>query len=354
MMHDDPPALARRNHTFLSPAHSAYERRAWAAIVLTAVMMVVEIGGGTLFGSLAVVADGFHMATHAIAFLLAALAYTYARKHAADPRFVWGTGKLGDLAGFTSAIILGLISLGIGFDAVLRLISPVAIKFNEAILIACAGLAVNVVTAWLLGGSGSEWHRHPHQHQGNSVIGHLPAEEALESMLTFVPGLLGGGTSAAPAAARDHNIRAAFVHVAADAAVSVLAIFGLLLGRFLGWAFMDPVMGIGGALVIASWAFFLLRDTGSVLLDMTPDEAMAGELKRLIESGGDRVADFHLWRVGPGHLAAIVSVLAAAPREPEFYHSRLSGFRMLSHVTVEVVNAKPRQSGRSARAGGCG
>jgi cation diffusion facilitator family transporter len=225
-------------------------------------MMVAEIFGGLLFGSLAVVADGFHMATHALALLVAALAYTYARRHANDARFVFGTGKLGDLAGYTSAIVLAIIALIIGYEAAMRLLVPVTIHFDEATLIATGGLVVNVATAWLLGGS-SDRRRHERSHEPGHH--HHEGHDARACAQ--------GG--AASTTMRDHNMRAAFVHVAADAAVSILAIFGLLLGRFFGWVFMDPVMGIIGAFVIANWAYGLIRDTGGILLDMSADKATA-------------------------------------------------------------------------------
>jgi cation diffusion facilitator family transporter len=317
---------AAHSHVFLGERHAANERRTWAAISLTLFMMAAEIAGGTLFGSLAVVADGFHMATHALALLIAALAYTYARRHANDARFVFGTGKLGDLAGYTSAIVLAIVALIIGYEAAVRLFAPVKIHFDEAILIATGGLVVNVVTAWLLSGGGD---RHGHEHSREPGHHHHDGHDAQAH----------AHDGAAPATMRDHNMRAAFVHVAADAAVSVLAIFGLLLGRIFGWVFMDPVMGIIGALVIANWAYGLIRDTGGVLLDMSADKATAEELRHIIESGGDVLADLHLWRLGPGHLGAILSILTAQRRDVDYYRSRLSGVPMLSHVTIEVQSA---------------
>jgi cation diffusion facilitator family transporter len=317
------------SHAFLGERHAANERRTWAAISLTLVMMTAEIFGGALFGSLAVVADGFHMATHALALLIAALAYTYARRHANDARFVFGTGKLGDLAGYTSAIVLAIISLLIGYEAAARLFAPVAIHFNEAILVATGGLAVNAATAWLLGGGGHS-HEHTqasadHRHEHARAHSHDKAPHA-------------------SAAAQDHNMRAAFLHIAADAAFSVLAIAGLLLGRFFGWVFMDPVMGLIGALVIANWAVGLIRDTGGVLLDMRTDKALADEMRHLIESGGDKLADLHIWRLGPGHLAAIMSIVTTQPHDAEFYRGRLSHFAMLSHPTVEVLRRPAARS----------
>ncbi|HLJ64605.1 MAG TPA: CDF family Co(II)/Ni(II) efflux transporter DmeF [Stellaceae bacterium] len=288
--------MGTHSHVFLGTEHEANERKTWAVIALCLTAMVVEIGGGTLFGSLALVADGWHMSTHAAAMLIAALAYRFARARASDGRFSFGTGKIGDLAGFTSAIILAMIALVIGFDAVTRLLAPVSIDFNQAIPIAFLGLLVNILSAWLLRG------HHDHDHD----IHH------------------------------DHTMRATFVHVAADAAVSLLAILGLLLGKFWGLLFMDPVMGILGALVIANWSFGLIRDTGGILLDMMPDPRLAESIRRAVEAEGDRVVDLHLWRLGPGHLGAILSVATSQPRDCDFYRTRLSHFPHLSHVTVEI------------------
>jgi cation diffusion facilitator family transporter len=306
-----------QSHSFLGAEHAHNERRTWAVIWLCGVMMVAEIVGGLLFGSIALVADGLHMSTHAGALLLAALAYAYARRHAADPRFSFGTGKLGDLAGFSSAIVLAMIAALILYEAASRLLSPVRIDFSEAIPIACLGLAVNVASAWLL--SGGAGHRHHHGHA------HAEAHAQGES-----------------ATGRDNNMRAAVVHVMADAAVSVLVIVGLLLALLFGWVWMDPLAGIIGALVIASWSFGLIRDTGAVLLDMNPDRGLAENLRATVEKEGDRVADLHVWRLGPGHLAAIISVVTSEPRGPDFYRARLSRFPSLSHLTVEVQPATSR------------
>jgi len=302
------------SHVFLGVGHARNERRTWGVIALCTVMMVAEILGGLIFGSIALVADGLHMSTHAAALLLAALAYSYARRHADDPRFCFGTGKLGDLAGFTSAVVLAMIALLIGYEAVMRLIAPVAVQFDEAIAIAALGLAVNVASVFMLGGGRAHDHGHGHEHADRDhAHDHRDARTH-----------------------RDHNLRAAVVHVMADAAVSLLVIIGLLLGRFLGWVWMDPAVGLVGAVVIASWAYRLIRDTGAVLLDMTPDQNLAENIRMAIERDGDRLCDLHLWRLGPGHIGVIVSIATAAPREPAFYRERLAGFRSLSHVTVEV------------------
>jgi cation diffusion facilitator family transporter len=406
------PALAFHNHVFLGRGHEKSERKTWAVIWLCGVMMVAEIVGGLMFGSIALVADGMHMSTHAGALLLAALAYTYARQHANDPNFTFGTGKLGDLAGFTSAIILAIIALLIGYESVSRIFTPVPIHFTEAIPIAFLGLAVNIASAWLLSAGRHDYgHSHGHAHGGHDHQDHDEAREIVAAsgvvrLEVFEDGMpprfrlraetgpaliaqtvtietvrpdsarqiftmadQGGyleslaeipephsfaanvhiGQNIYPvvfeehehvrgSAARDNNMRAAVTHVSADAAVSVLVILGLLLARAFGWLWMDPLAGIIGACVIASWSYDLIRDTGAILLDMNPDQSMARKLRRTVEGDGDQLADLHLWRLGPGHLGAIVSVVTAKPREADYYRSRLARFTSLSHLTVEVTH----------------
>jgi cation diffusion facilitator family transporter len=307
------------SHVFLGEGHERNERRTWTVIALCTFMMVVEIVGGLLFGSIALVADGLHMSTHASALLLAALAYSYARRHVDDDRFSFGTGKLGDLAGFTSAIVLAMIALLIGYEALTRFIWPVPISFNEAIPIAALGLIVNVVSALLL--SGGHEHFHGHNHRSSRHHDHAHADEHDHPH---------------HAAHRDNNLRAAVVHVLADAAVSILVIVGLTLGRLFGWVWMDPAAGLLGAIVIAAWSYTLIRDTGAILLDMTPDRGMAERMRAAIETDGDRLTDLHLWRLGPGHLGVIVSVATRQERGPDYYQALLGRFRALSHVTVEV------------------
>ncbi|MBB6252220.1 CDF family Co(II)/Ni(II) efflux transporter DmeF [Nitrospirillum iridis] len=308
-------------HVFLGARHQRNERRTWGVIALCAVMMIVEIVGGSLYGSLALVADGLHMSTHAGALLIAAIAYTYARRRANDPRFVFGTGKMGDLGGFCSAIILAMIALLIGYEAAARLVHPVAIDFDQAIPIAVVGLVVNLASAWMLGGDGHDHagHDHGHHDHGHAHHGHDHAHHHH--------------------AHRDHNMRAAYVHVAADAAISVLAIAGLLAGRYFGWLWMDPVMGVVGALVIGNWAYGLVRDTGRILLDMAPDTGVADSIRRTVAAEGDQLADLHVWRLGPGHLGAIVSILAGTQRDAGYYRARLSTLPSLSHLTVEVLHS---------------
>ena len=407
------PAI--HSHVFLSEDHQKSERKTWAVIWLCSAMMVAEIVGGWLFGSIALVADGLHMSTHAGALLLAALAYTYAVRYAEDPRFTFGTGKLGDLAGFTSAIILAMIALLIGYQGISRLFEPVPIHFAEAIPVAVLGLAVNIASAWLLSGGDHHDHGHSHSHShhhahddedethriatddGNMILEvfedgvpprfRLQAESgtrllaaaasietvrpdgarqlfALEDRGDYLESIeeipephaftanvrIGEQTCrlqfeehehAHGSAARDHNMRAAVIHVLADAAVSVLVIVGLLLARAFGWLWMDPLAGIVGACVIASWSFGLIRDTGAILLDMNPDRRMADNLKRSIESEGDRLVDLHLWRLGPGHLGAIVSVATTTQRDEQYYRAKAARFRSLSHLTIEVKRIDP-------------
>jgi cation diffusion facilitator family transporter len=316
MTHSDPNL---HRHVFLGEGHERNERRTWAVIALCSVMMIAEIVGGLLFGSIALVADGLHMSTHASALLLAALAYRFARRHAEDDRFSFGTGKFGDLAGFTSAIVLAMIALLIGYEALTRFIWPVPISFNEAIPIAAVGLIVNIVSALLL--SGGRFHSHI-RHSNQHSHGHAEDHDHHDPR---------------HAAHRDNNLRAAIVHVLADAAVSIFVIVGLTLGRLFGWVWMDPAAGLLGTIVIATWTFTLIRDTGAILLDMTPDRGMAERMRAVIETDGDRLTDFHLWRLGPGHLGAIVSVATTQQRGPDYYQALLGRFRALSHVTVEVL-----------------
>lgn len=314
-------------HNFLGNDHRRNERRVWLVIALTASMMVVEISAGTIYGSMALVADGWHMSTHAGAMLITALTYLYARRHADDRRFTFGTGKLGDLGGFASAIVLALIALLIGWESLMRLANPVEISFEQAIAVAVAGLCVNLVCAWLLRDDHSHHHHghgHHHTHHGHDHSHHGHA--------------------------RDNNLHAAYLHVLADALTSILAIVALLAGRSYGWLWADPVMGVVGALVIARWSWGLIRDSGSVLLDRIPDdEDLPGEIREALETDTDRIADLHVWQVGPGHHAAIISLVSSDPAAPSDYKARLAEIHELSHITVEVerVNAGLRAASGS-------
>ena len=409
------------SHDFLGADHARSERNVWAVIALTSVMMVAEIGGGAMFGSIALVADGFHMSTHAGALLLAALAYTYARRRADDPRFTFGTGKFGDLAGFASAIILATIAALIAYESIARLFAPMPIAFAQAIPIAALGLAVNAASAWLLSRGGHEHghgHGHPHAHEHSHeesrrvVVGgatyelsifedgvpprlriaslgsrrldaaatsveimrpdgaresyamvergaFLESENAIPEPHEFVAMLRVGAQTAICTFAehahvagasvhRDNNLRAAVIHVMADAAVSILVIVGLLLARGFGWLWMDPLAGLVGAGVITSWSAGLIRDTGAVLLDMNPDRRLADALRRAIERDGDRLVDLHLWRLGPGHLGAILSIETESERETSHYREAAMRVGRFSHLTVEIAR-RPRSTDREPR-----
>jgi cation diffusion facilitator family transporter len=334
------------NHVFLGEGHQQNERRTWTVIVLCGFMMVAEIVGGLAFGSIALVADGLHMSTHASVLLLTALAYGYARRHADDDRFSFGTGKLGDLAGFASAVVLAMIALLIGYESVMRFIAPVAIDFRQAIPIAGLGLVVNVASVLLLSGSRDHGRGRDHGHDHGHIDRDHGQDEA-HSMQTEARSRGGEISSvefpehqhAHGAVQRDNNIRSAIIHVLADAAVSLLVIVGLLFARFLGWAWIDPAVGLVGAIVIAAWSYGLARDTGAILLDMNPDQSMAERMRATIETDGDQLTDLHLWRLGPGHLGAIISVATRRQRGPEYYQAVLHRFRALSHVTVQVQQA---------------
>ncbi|WP_441278635.1 CDF family Co(II)/Ni(II) efflux transporter DmeF [Tardiphaga sp. 172_B4_N1_3] len=297
----DIDALAH-DHVFLGDSHDDNTRRTLWVVALTTIMMVGEIVAGIVFNSMALLADGFHMATHAVALAIAAGAYAYARRNAHNRRFTFGTGKVGDLAGFASALVLAIIAIGIAVESVQRLFNPSTVAFGEATVIAVIGLIVNIASAFLLsGGHHHDGHDHDHHHGAHH---------------------------------HDNNMRSAFMHVLADALTSVLAIAALLAGRYLNWVWLDPVMGIVGSIVIAAWAWNLLRDTAAVLLD-TSDPHLEQEIRDEVERPGDaRIFDLHVWRVGPGAHAAIVGFAGGASTET--VRQRLAAVHELQHVTVEA------------------
>ena len=315
--HDSRTSEHEHEHVFLGLNHERNERRTWLVIALTTVMMIVEITAGTLYGSMALVADGWHMSTHAAAMLIAALAYLFARKNARNPRFAFGTGKVGDLAAFGSAIILALVALLIGWESVVRLANPVAISFQQAIIVAVIGLVVNLASAWLLHDNHDHGHSHSHGHGGHDHH-HDHSHSHHQS-------------------GKDQNLRAAYLHVLADALTSVLAIVALIAGSLYGWIWLDPLMGIVGALVIAKWSWGLMRDTGATMLDYRGhSDPLEMKIREVISAEGDRITDLHVWQLGPGHHAAIVALVTEDRREPAVYRDRLIEAAGLSHVTVEV------------------
>jgi cation diffusion facilitator family transporter len=310
------------DHVFLGRSHERNERRTWLVIAITSAMMIAEIAAGTFFGSMALLADGWHMATHAAALLITALAYVFARRHARDSRFTFGTGKVGDLAAFASAVVLALVALLIGWESVVRLVEPRPIGFDQAIAVACIGLVVNVVCAFLL----KEDHGHHHHHHG------AHAHHAHHDHHDHDHGHGHGG--------HDHNLRAAYLHVLADALTSLLAIVALLAGRSFGWVWLDPLIGILGAVIIARWSWGLMRMAGATLVDFVGTDAeLPARIRQTLEREGDRITDLHVWQVGPGHHSAIVSLRSSHPQAPSYYRGRLTSIPSLSHLTIEVEPA---------------
>lgn len=330
-------------HVFLGDSHDENARRTMIVVVITAVMMVAEIIAGLLYGSMALLADGFHMATHAGALAIAAAAYAFAKRHAHDHSFTFGTGKVGDLAGFASALILGVIAIGIAVESAIRIFQPGEVAFGQAAFVAVIGLIVNIVCAFILGADHSHGpgghshghhghdhghshsrhdhdhdhdHPHPHAHDHHEAHDHDHADEHVHASRD-----------------QDNNLRSAYVHVLTDALTSVFAIIALLGGRYLDWVWLDPLMGIVGAVVIARWSWTLMRDSAAVLLDTT-DTALEAEIRENVEGKGDaRITDLHLWRVGPGAHAAIVSV--AGKVSGETIRQRLAPVHEIAHLTVE-------------------
>ncbi len=304
------------------------ERKTQIVLVLTALTMLAEIAAGTLFGSMSLLADGWHMATHVAAFGITAFAYQYARKQANNPQYTFGTGKVSVLGGFTSAIALAVVALLMAIESGYRLFQPQVIQFNEALGVALLGLGVNLVSAVLLQDHPAHSHDHSHNHS------HDPAEPSRPQR---VPTDFHSHPEQPPSSHHDHNLRAAYVHVLADALTSTLAIAALLAGKFGGWTWLDPMMGILGALVIAKWAYGLVRETGAILLDGATDRAVRLDVIRAIEADADnRVVDLHVWNVSPIHLAATISLVTHCPQPPEHYKNLLKHIPALAHVIVEV------------------
>ncbi|SQH76584.1 putative cation efflux family protein [Shewanella benthica] len=302
----------QHTHNF-SSVSDAGERNTRYVLYLTVVTMVVEIVAGTVYGSMALLADGWHMGTHAAAFTIALFAYHYARKHANNPAFSFGTGKVSVLGGFTSAIALGMVALIILVESVMRVFNPHQIHFNEAILVAIIGLTVNVISVFLL----KDHHTHDHSHEDSH---NHSAEDAHEHTQTH-----------------DHNLKAAYFHVLADALTSILAIGALLLGKFYGLNWLDPIMGIVGSIIITRWAWQLLKQTAPILLDASIENDYKQEIVQAIESDTqDRISDIHVWRISADHYAAEIAIVTTAPKDTVFYKDKLSSFTRLNHLTIEV------------------
>ncbi len=288
------------------------EKNTFRVMSLTAATMVVEIVAGIMFGSMALLADGWHMGTHVAAFLITLFAYRYSRKNANNPDFSFGTGKINVLGGFASAVALAVVALMMAVESVGRFFSPVEIHYGQSILVAVVGLTVNVVSAFLLNGSHGHDHHHGHSHGPDHHH-------------------------------EDHNLKAAYFHVLADALTSVLAIIALLFGSLFGWWVLDPLMGIVGALVITRWAWGLLKESSAILLDAGVKREVRDEIRELVEADADnRVTDLHVWKIGPQHLAVLLTLVTHHPRSASEYKKLLADLHQIKHISIEVINCEDK------------
>ena len=293
----------QHSHNFTLHNHQG-ERRAYYVLLLTIVTMVIEIIAGTVYGSMALLADGWHMATHAVAFIITIFAYQYARKHANNESFTFGTGKASVLGGFTSAIALGLVALIMLAESVHRLMSPQIIHFNEAIMIAVIGLSVNIISVFLLKDD------HQHHHHGHDHHGHDRHH--------------------------DHNLKAAYFHVLADALTSLLAIVALTAGKYWGWNWIDALMGIIGSVIITRWAIALIQQTSPILLDASIAPEYQRRITSTLEIEGDKISDIHIWKISADHYAAIISLVTHTPKPIDHYKQLIAKFDKIHHLTIEV------------------
>ncbi len=311
-MHSHTIENLQHSHDF-SVKNEKGERRTHYVLILTAITMFVEIAAGTVFGSMALLADGWHMGTHVAAFMITIFAYRYARKHADNPAYAFGTGKVSVLGGFASAVALAVVALVMFVESLQRIFDPHIIQFNAAIAVACTGLFINIICALLLQDSHDHSHNHDHEHDHYHH--------------------------------HDHNLRAAYLHVLADALTSLLAIVALLSGKYFGWNWLDPVMGIVGAVIITRWSYGLIKQTGPILLDGSIEKDYQVAIKNAIESDSDnRISDIHIWKVGANHYAAIIAIVTHHPKACEHYKKLLSEFHKLSHITIEVHECEDKKS----------
>ncbi len=307
------------DHTFDQDRRKPGESRTLIVIAITASMMVVEIFAGIHFGSMALLADGLHMASHAVALGITAFAYVYARRHARSRKFSFGTGKVNALGGFTGAVLLAIFALSMGFESIARLLDPVEIAFNQAIAVAFLGLLVNGASVLILG---VDDHIHDHHHSPEHSQEHSDDQHHHH----------------------DHNLKSAYLHVLADALTSLLAIVALLSAKYFGWVWMDPIMGIVGAVLVARWSYGLMRTTASVLLDRQAPEKVQNIIREAVEQDGDsRVTDLHVWSIGPGIYSAQIALVAHNPAAPEEYKGRIPKSTGLVHITIETHLCEPEQ-----------
>ncbi|MCG8415646.1 MAG: CDF family Co(II)/Ni(II) efflux transporter DmeF [Pseudomonadales bacterium] len=297
----------RHSHAFGQDQKRPGETRTLIVIAITATMMVVEIVAGIAYGSMALLADGLHMGSHAVALGISAFAYIYARRHAHNERYSFGTGKVNTLGGYTGAILLAIFAIMMAWESMMRLIDPVAIAFNQAIFVATLGLIVNGASVFILGDDHSHGHDHGHDHDHGHHHHH------------------------------DHNLRSAYLHVLADALTSLLAIVALLIGKYYGAIWMDPLMGIVGAILVARWSIGLLKTTSAILLDEQGSEEIAATIREAIEfSDEHKIVDLHLWTVGPGIYASVLSVVSRSPQQPGYFKSLLPDHLPIQHISIEV------------------
>ena len=300
----------QHSHSFGQDLKRPGESRTLLVIALTFVMMLVEIAAGIAFGSMALLADGLHMGSHTVALGINAFAYVYARRHAHSSRYSFGTGKVNTLGGYTGAVLLAVFAAIMAFESILRLIDPVSIAFDQAIGVAVVGLLVNGVSVFILGVNHDHGHEHGHSHEHHGHGHHHH---------------------------HDHNLKSAYLHVLADALTSLLAIFTLLIGKYFGAVWMDPVMGIVGTILVARWSLGLLKSTSGILLDEQADEALLETVRSSIEKDAScTVVDLHIWTVAPGIHSAIISVVTTTPRNASFYKERLPDSLSLKHISIEV------------------
>jgi len=324
-MHTDSLESWQHEHVFGQDKKKPGETRTLIVVGLTAVMMVAEIIAGLAFGSMALLADGLHMASHALALGIAMMAYVFARRMAGDARLSFGTGKINSLGGFTGALLLLIFAAGMTWESVIRLMTPTKIDFNDAIFVAVIGLIVNIVSAVvLIGGGHDHGHHHGHAHDHDDHD-HEEAHDHHDAH-----------THDHDHHHHDHNLCSAYLHVVADALTSVLAIVALVTGKYLGAVWLDPLMGIVGAVLIFRWSYGLLRDTGKVLLDWQAPKSMMKPIRKALETNGDKIADLHVWSVGPGIYAASISIVSHEPAPPDTYRERLPAHLGIVHTTIEV------------------
>ena len=290
----------RHSHAFGQDKKQSGEFRTFIVIAITSSMMLVEIVAGLAFGSMALLADGLHMGSHTIALSINAFAYVYARRNANNERYSFGTGKVNTLGGYTGAILLAVVASMMAWESVERLIAPISIAFNQAIIVAVLGLVVNGASVFILGINQRHGHEHHHDHR------------------------------------HDHNLRSAYFHVLADAITSLLAIFALLVGKYFGAVWMDSVMGVVGAALVARWSLSLLKSTGVILLDQQSSKETQDSIRKTIENDDNRIVDLHLWAVGPDIYSAVISIVSRSPQQPEYYKSLLANDLTLDHVSIEV------------------